>query len=247
MGNEIFSKLKEENYLIDIDKSDIYSKLSYYLGEINALHPFREGNGRVQRIMIEYLAQAAGYELDFSLISETEMIEASIDSFNCEYDKRRLFIMKQAISSIKENIFLKIYLISFSVINFAYVFFEVSKARYIKENSLGSTIAEHNFKYLESISNISSYLEMLILAVFAIYLLVAFIKKDKLHIKDFILINFSFFAILFLVNYIVSLGFSAYSGNATQQLIIPFIGTFLVMIYFIIATLYKRTNKIQSN
>ena len=155
--------------------------------------------------------------------------------------------MKQAISSIKENIFLKIYLISFSVINFAYVFFEVSKARYIKENSLGSTIAEHNFKYLESISNISSYLEMLILAVFAIYLVVAFIKKDKLHIKDFILINFSFFAILFLVNYIVSLGFSAYSGNATQQLIIPFIGTFLVMIYFIIATLYKRTNKIQSN
>ena len=155
--------------------------------------------------------------------------------------------MKQAISSIKESIFLKIYLISFSVINFVYVFFEVSKARYIKENSLGSIIAEHNFKYLESISNISSYLEMLIIAVFSIYLVVAFIKKEKLQLKNFILINSSFFVILFLVNYIVSLSFSASSGNATQQLIIPFILTFLVMIYFIIATLYKRTNKIQSN
>lgn len=155
--------------------------------------------------------------------------------------------MKQAISSIKENISLKIYLISFSVINFMYVFLELSKARYIKENSLGSTISEYHFKYLENISNMSNYLEILIIALFAIYLVVVFIKKDKLHIKNFILINFSFFVILFLINYIVSLIFSASSGNATQQLIIPFIVTFLVIIYFIIAKLYKRTNKIQTN
>ena len=31
-------------------------RLAYYLGEINMIHPFREGNGRTQRIYIEQLA-----------------------------------------------------------------------------------------------------------------------------------------------------------------------------------------------
>jgi cell filamentation protein len=37
--------------------------------------------------MIEYLAKVAGYAIDFSNISDIEMIEASIDAFNCDYDK----------------------------------------------------------------------------------------------------------------------------------------------------------------
>ena len=37
--------------------------------------------------MIEYLAKVAGYTIDFSNISNVEMIEASIDAFNCDYDK----------------------------------------------------------------------------------------------------------------------------------------------------------------
>lgn len=86
-AERIFSELKKENYLIGISKLNICDKLAYYLGEINVLHPFREGNGRAQRVMIEYLAQAAGYTVDFSNISNIEMIEASVDAFNCDYDK----------------------------------------------------------------------------------------------------------------------------------------------------------------
>ncbi|WP_077369180.1 Fic/DOC family protein [Anaerosalibacter sp. Marseille-P3206] len=86
-AERIFSWLKEEHYLIGVDKANIYDKLAYYLGEINVLHPFREGNGRTQRAMIEYLAKVAGYAIDFSNISNVEMIEASIDAFNCDYDK----------------------------------------------------------------------------------------------------------------------------------------------------------------
>lgn len=86
-ADEVFSKLKNEKYLIRIDNKNIYAKLAYYLGEINVLHPFREGNGRAQRVMIEYLAQVAGYAVDFSNITDIEMIEASVDAFNCNYDK----------------------------------------------------------------------------------------------------------------------------------------------------------------
>ena len=62
-----------------------YKKISFYFGEINVLHPFREGNGRTQRVFIEYLAKAAGYDVDFSPISKNEMINASIRAFDCDY------------------------------------------------------------------------------------------------------------------------------------------------------------------
>lgn len=49
---ELLSKLKKENYLLDCKvKFDLAKILAYYLGKINAIHPFREGNGRSQRML----------------------------------------------------------------------------------------------------------------------------------------------------------------------------------------------------
>jgi len=82
-----FDKLKKENYLIGTSQDDICEKLAYYLGEINVIHPFREGNGRTQRVFIENLAQVAGYKVDFSNVSAADMIEASALAFDCDYRK----------------------------------------------------------------------------------------------------------------------------------------------------------------
>lgn len=84
-ADSIFSKLKKENYLIECD--NLPRRLAYYLSEINVLHPFREGNGRTQRLFIEYLADNAGATVDFSDVSPEEMIVASAESFACEYEK----------------------------------------------------------------------------------------------------------------------------------------------------------------
>lgn len=48
------------------------------MGEINAIHPFREGNGRAQRIFISQLAKEAGFELTFSKSTQEEMINPPI-------------------------------------------------------------------------------------------------------------------------------------------------------------------------
>jgi len=77
--------LKKENCLKNCD--NIPERLAYYLSEINVLHPFREGNGRTQRLFIEYLALNAGYKVDFSSVTPEEMIVASAESFACKYDK----------------------------------------------------------------------------------------------------------------------------------------------------------------
>ncbi len=56
-------------------------RAAYYLGEINALHPFREGNGRVQREFIDHLAYHNGYFIQWKNVSQADMIQAAIDSF----------------------------------------------------------------------------------------------------------------------------------------------------------------------
>ncbi len=106
-GNSIFRKLEQEHYLIDAGDATPH-RLAYYLSEINVLHPFREGNGRTQRLFIEYLASVAGYRVDFSQVTAEEMLVASADSFTCDYasiykmfDKITLPISKE---EQKENI-----------------------------------------------------------------------------------------------------------------------------------------------
>lgn len=77
----LFERLKEESYLMMTLESDIYERLSYYMSEINALHPFREGNGRAQRVFMSSLGRAAGYEIDFNMVTNREMVETSSHAF----------------------------------------------------------------------------------------------------------------------------------------------------------------------
>ena len=99
---DIFDKLKKENYLIDTPYQDYVARIADYFGEINVMHPFRDGNGRVQRIFIENLANVSGYSIDFIGITGEEMIEACYDSYRCKNDKLENLI-KRSISPISKK------------------------------------------------------------------------------------------------------------------------------------------------
>ncbi|MGX2969118.1 Fic/DOC family protein [Ursidibacter sp. B-7004-1] len=79
--NKLFDQLKSENYLLGLNQEELIKRLAFYLGELNVHHPFREGNGRVQRIFISELADQVGYKLNFANISQQEMIDASVLAF----------------------------------------------------------------------------------------------------------------------------------------------------------------------
>ena len=51
------------------------------MGAINAIHPFRDGNGRTQREFIRELAIQAGIVIDWSRVTREEMTAASLQSF----------------------------------------------------------------------------------------------------------------------------------------------------------------------
>jgi cell filamentation protein len=77
-GAEIFSKLAEEDRLADLDRETFIDRLAHYLGEVNALHPFRDGNGRAQRAFFAQLASDAGYRLDWQLVDPRRNTDASV-------------------------------------------------------------------------------------------------------------------------------------------------------------------------
>ena len=78
----IFNELKEDNYLSDIvEKKDFSTKLAYYQGELIALHPFYELNGRILRLYFDMLCVWNGYNtIDYTdVIMNGEYIQASIE------------------------------------------------------------------------------------------------------------------------------------------------------------------------
>jgi len=81
-SNEIFNKIKKEKYFLEYDYEIKLNKLIELFADINALHPFREGNGRCQRIFIESLAKINGIYLDLTNVSKIDMIIASHESIN---------------------------------------------------------------------------------------------------------------------------------------------------------------------
>ncbi len=80
--DSLFGKLAGEGLLEGLPPETMASRLAFYLGEINAIHPFREGNGRAQRSFVRQLAKRNGYLLSFADVSDAEMVEASVRSFN---------------------------------------------------------------------------------------------------------------------------------------------------------------------
>ncbi len=75
---ETLAKLKQEHLLNDLAPHSFAGRAAFYLGEINAIHPFREGNGRTQREFIRQLALQAGHPLSWAGFTQKEMVEASI-------------------------------------------------------------------------------------------------------------------------------------------------------------------------
>ena len=93
-ANEVFSKLKDDNYLKGLSKNTFIEAITNLLSDINALHPFREGNGRTQREFIRYIGLINGYGFDWSLVTMDENIIASYESVNGDNTKLKEIISR---------------------------------------------------------------------------------------------------------------------------------------------------------
>lgn len=74
----LLNELKNEGYLKSYNKDKMYTKLAYYMSELNIIHPFREGNGRAIREFIRQLAQKNGYFINWYRVEPDILLNAII-------------------------------------------------------------------------------------------------------------------------------------------------------------------------
>lgn len=60
-----FAELAADAFLRGLPRSQFVERLAYHYEQINYIHPFREGNGRTQRVFWNRLALEAGWQLDW--------------------------------------------------------------------------------------------------------------------------------------------------------------------------------------
>jgi cell filamentation protein len=68
---DTFEKLKRENFLRGSQADSFAIRSAHFYGELDAIHPFREGNSRTLRQFFSDLAREAGFKIDWTATSAT--------------------------------------------------------------------------------------------------------------------------------------------------------------------------------
>lgn len=82
IADACFKRLKSQNYFKNLDIDSFAEKITDFYCVTNNLHPFREGNGRTQRVFLSQLANNAGYEMNFADIDTDTLMIATIYASN---------------------------------------------------------------------------------------------------------------------------------------------------------------------
>ncbi len=78
----LFAGLRQHDFLRHRTASEFADGAAHFLAELNAIHPFREGNGRTQLTFLAVLADRAGHPLDLDKLDPEATLAAMIASFN---------------------------------------------------------------------------------------------------------------------------------------------------------------------
>ena len=79
--DKLFADMAANNGFRGLPRDEFFDRLGNHLSELNAIHPFREGNGRAMRQHAAQLAHDAGHPIRIASIDKTTWMEASRHSF----------------------------------------------------------------------------------------------------------------------------------------------------------------------
>jgi cell filamentation protein len=77
----LFGTLAAQNHLRDLEPQKFAARAAHFLTELNAIHPFREGNGRTQLSFLVELAERAGHPIPMSDLKPKAALRAFVASF----------------------------------------------------------------------------------------------------------------------------------------------------------------------
>lgn len=79
---KLFATLSPGSSFWNDDPGTFIDHAADFLAELNAIHPFREGNGRAQLAFVHLLGQAAGHPFDLTRVRRDTFLPAMIASFS---------------------------------------------------------------------------------------------------------------------------------------------------------------------
>ena len=77
----IFTELAGQKKLRELPAREFAQMAAHFIAELNAVHPFREGNGRTQLSFLTILAEQGSHPLDLERVEPKAMLKATIASF----------------------------------------------------------------------------------------------------------------------------------------------------------------------
>jgi cell filamentation protein len=78
---QLFARLADSDCFSRLNANGFASSAAHFLAELNAIHPFREGNGRCQNTFLALLGARAGHSLVLSRLDQEGFLAAMIESF----------------------------------------------------------------------------------------------------------------------------------------------------------------------
>lgn len=84
-ANKLFSQAAQVNWFEGLARRELVQQVAEFYGDLNMVHPFRDGNGRAQRILFEHLIINAGYEISWWAVEPDEWTRANIAAVACDY------------------------------------------------------------------------------------------------------------------------------------------------------------------
>jgi cell filamentation protein len=82
---DVHRRLKAANFLKGLTKVQFAEAAGKIIGDVNYVHPFREGNGRAQLYYLEQLAEQAGHPIDLGRLDPRRWIAASRAAHTADY------------------------------------------------------------------------------------------------------------------------------------------------------------------
>lgn len=80
----LFSKLKEETSSGGMESHQIATTTANFISDLNAIHPFRDGNGRCQLAILAVMCEHMGLPADISKLQPRAFLRAMIAGFQGE-------------------------------------------------------------------------------------------------------------------------------------------------------------------
>lgn len=80
--DKVFMALEGDKFLRGLSSEKFARHAASLLSDLNAIHPFRDGNGRTQLLFLGALSKAAGHPLNINEVNPELFLKAMIKSFN---------------------------------------------------------------------------------------------------------------------------------------------------------------------